>query len=58
MCGIAGIIQLPAAGYSREQLQKMTLSLAHRGPDGEGLGRDVPGITAGEQDDHGKQGKE
>lgn len=36
MCGIAGIIQLPAAGYSREQLQKMTLSLAHRGPDGEG----------------------
>lgn len=36
MCGIAGIIQLPVAGYSREQLQKMTLSLAHRGPDGEG----------------------
>lgn len=36
MCGIAGIIQLPAAGYGRDQLQKMTLSLAHRGPDGEG----------------------
>jgi asparagine synthase (glutamine-hydrolysing) len=36
MCGIAGIIQLPAAGYSSEQLQKMTLSLAHRGPDGAG----------------------
>lgn len=36
MCGIAGIIQLPAAGYCRDQLQKMTLSLAHRGPDGEG----------------------
>lgn len=36
MCGIAGIIQLPAAGYGRDQLQKMNLSLAHRGPDGEG----------------------
>jgi asparagine synthase (glutamine-hydrolysing) len=36
MCGIAGIIQLPSAGYTGEQLAKMTLALAHRGPDGEG----------------------
>lgn len=36
MCGIAGIIQLPAAGYTSEQLGKMTHALAHRGPDGEG----------------------
>lgn len=36
MCGIAGIVQLPAAGYTSEQLGKMTHALAHRGPDGEG----------------------
>lgn len=36
MCGIAGIIQLPAAGYTSEQLGKMTRALAHRGPDGDG----------------------
>ncbi len=36
MCGIAGIIQLPSAGYTKEHLEKMTLALAHRGPDGQG----------------------
>lgn len=36
MCGIAGIIQLPSAGYTSEQLGKMTHALAHRGPDGDG----------------------
>lgn len=36
MCGIAGIIQLPSAGYTKESLEKMTHALAHRGPDGEG----------------------
>ncbi len=36
MCGIAGIIQLPAAGYTSEQLEKMTHALSHRGPDGDG----------------------
>jgi asparagine synthase (glutamine-hydrolysing) len=36
MCGIAGIIQSNPSLYTKEQLQKMTDALAHRGPDGEG----------------------
>ncbi|HEY4147679.1 MAG TPA: asparagine synthase (glutamine-hydrolyzing) [Chitinophagaceae bacterium] len=35
MCGIAGIISPHAQQVSREQLKRMTQSLAHRGPDGE-----------------------
>lgn len=37
MCGIAGIIQSNNLLYTRDHLKKMTDSLAHRGPDGEGL---------------------
>ena len=37
MCGIAGILNLDASPVSREILQKMTDSIAHRGPDGEGF---------------------
>jgi asparagine synthase (glutamine-hydrolysing) len=37
MCGIAGIIQTDCRLFSKEHLNKMTDSLAHRGPDGEGL---------------------
>ena len=36
MCGIAGIVSFGAAP-DREQLAKMTRTLAHRGPDDEGL---------------------
>ena len=36
MCGIAGIIQTQPASFSNIDLKKMTGSLAHRGPDGEG----------------------
>lgn len=36
MCGIAGIIQ-SSSQYEIEHLKKMTDSLSHRGPDGEGL---------------------
>lgn len=36
MCGIAGILQ-SSAQYNIEYLKKMTDSLSHRGPDGEGL---------------------
>jgi asparagine synthase (glutamine-hydrolysing) len=36
MCGIAGIINLDGAPVSPVILQKMTDSIAHRGPDGEG----------------------
>jgi asparagine synthase (glutamine-hydrolysing) len=36
MCGIAGIIQINPAVYSGEHIQKMTDTLAHRGPDGKG----------------------
>ena len=36
MCGIAGLINLDGAHVSPVILQKMTDSIAHRGPDGEG----------------------
>jgi asparagine synthase (glutamine-hydrolysing) len=37
MCGIAGIIQSNPSRFNKEHLKKMTDSIAHRGPDGEGL---------------------
>ena len=37
MCGIAGIINLNGKEVNREDLKKMTDSIAHRGPDGEGF---------------------
>ncbi len=37
MCGIAGIINLDGKEVNREDLKKMTDSIAHRGPDGEGF---------------------
>lgn len=43
MCGIAGIIQSTASGYSSDHLKKMTNSLAHRGPDGEGFWQNETG---------------
>ncbi len=36
MCGIAGIFNLNGAPISAKVLQDMSVSLAHRGPDGEG----------------------
>ncbi|MEI8394548.1 MAG: asparagine synthase (glutamine-hydrolyzing) [Rhodospirillaceae bacterium] len=36
MCGIAGILNLDGAPASAVELQRMTASIAHRGPDGEG----------------------
>jgi len=36
MCGIAGILQINSGLYNKDQVKKMTDSLAHRGPDGEG----------------------
>ncbi len=37
MCGIAGIISPDSSFVHKEPLKKMSDSLAHRGPDGEGL---------------------
>lgn len=37
MCGITGIINLNGSPVAVEQLQRMTDSLAHRGPDGAGI---------------------
>lgn len=37
MCGIAGILQLDGSSPSRDILEKMTRTLSHRGPDGEGF---------------------
>ncbi len=37
MCGISGIFNLDQSKVSEEILRKMTRSLAHRGPDGEGI---------------------
>jgi asparagine synthase (glutamine-hydrolysing) len=44
MCGIAGIIQSDPTGLTKDHLKKMTDSLAHRGPDGEGCGRTKPAM--------------
>lgn len=37
MCGIAGILQLDGTAPPRSVLEKMTNTLSHRGPDGEGF---------------------
>lgn len=37
MCGIAGILQINPNNYGIPHLKKMTDTLTHRGPDGEGL---------------------
>ncbi len=37
MCGITGIYNLNAAPVFRQDLQRMSDTIAHRGPDGEGL---------------------
>ena len=36
MCGIAGIINLNGVPVSKDLVKKMTDSIVHRGPDGEG----------------------
>jgi asparagine synthase (glutamine-hydrolysing) len=36
MCGIAGILHTNGQDASREYLHKMTMAIAHRGPDGDG----------------------
>src|SRR3954447_6810200 len=42
MCGIAGLINLDGEPVSPAVLQRMTDSIAHRGPDGEGHWIDGP----------------
>ena len=42
MCGITGIINFDGKPASSVHLQRMTTSLAHRGPDGEGVYVDGP----------------
>jgi asparagine synthase (glutamine-hydrolysing) len=37
MCGIAGIISLDGMPPDRQALERMTLDVAHRGPDGHGI---------------------
>ena len=36
MCGLAGIIRFDHAAIDRAALQRMSATLVHRGPDGEG----------------------
>jgi asparagine synthase (glutamine-hydrolysing) len=43
MCGISGIIQQDTSRFGREHLKKMTDTLAHRGPEGEGLWQNAEG---------------
>ncbi len=42
MCGVAGIFNLDGRPVSPSLLEAMTASLAHRGPDGEGIYTDGP----------------
>jgi asparagine synthase (glutamine-hydrolysing) len=37
MCGICGIVGNPSAGADRAVLERMTATLSHRGPDGDGF---------------------
>lgn len=46
MCGIAGWIARPEAGLDRQALAGMLRSIAHRGPDGEGM-VELPAGVAG-----------
>jgi asparagine synthase (glutamine-hydrolysing) len=45
MCGIAGIIQNNPNRFNRLNLEKMTRSIAHRGPDGEGFWQNADGTV-------------
>ncbi|MEO6719727.1 MAG: asparagine synthase (glutamine-hydrolyzing) [Ferruginibacter sp.] len=45
MCGIAGIISPNTLLVGKERINKMTDSIAHRGPDGEGYWIDPEGTT-------------
>ena len=43
MCGIAGIIQTDPGLFNEEHINKMTGTLAHRGPEGNGLWKSLNG---------------
>ena len=45
MCGIAGILSADAAQITQGRLEQMTASLAHRGPDGEGVWVSASGLA-------------
>jgi asparagine synthase (glutamine-hydrolysing) len=45
MCGIAGILSADASKITTERLGNMTASIAHRGPDGEGVWIDASGLA-------------
>jgi asparagine synthase (glutamine-hydrolysing) len=45
MCGIAGILSADAAKVSRGRLKEMSVAIAHRGPDGEGLWMSRSGLA-------------
>ena len=42
MCGIAGIVNLDGTLANRKDLEKISESIAHRGPDGKGSHVDGP----------------
>jgi len=46
MCGIAGVFQTQADGHTEERVSRMIASLAHRGPDDEGIFLDEGGQLA------------
>lgn len=46
MCGIAGIISSDSTLVTKERINKMTHSIAHRGPDGEGYWINTDGNVA------------
>ena len=37
MCGIVGVFNLNGSPVSSQEIKKMTDSISHRGPDGEGI---------------------
>src|ERR1700744_6474887 len=45
MCGIAGILSVNPSHITGERLKKMTDSIAHRGPDGEGCWISASGLA-------------
>ncbi len=47
MCGIAGLIQLDRTSVDVDSVRRMTNTLRHRGPDGEGLETPAPWVALG-----------
>ena len=49
MCGIVGILSEGLSEKTVAELRQMMASMAHRGPDGDGVWMDAQGVTLAER---------